>query len=83
MGIGGYPLGSLGMSSCCPLTKFLRVLGHTRPLLGLRQLAKEGVQCKAENREVIPILVSILGFWVDVMGKGCRPVGLPMFRSIL
>jgi hypothetical protein len=24
-----------------------------------------------------------LGFWVNVMGKGCRPVGLPTFRPIL
>ena len=66
-----------------PLTKFWRVLGCIWPILGLRQLAKEEVQHEAKNKEARPILRSILGFWVDVMGKGFRPVGLPMFRPIL
>jgi hypothetical protein len=51
--------------------------------LGLRQLAKEGAQCEAEIKEARPIFGSILGFWVDVMGNGRRPVGLPMLRPIL
>jgi hypothetical protein len=25
---------------------------------------------------------ALLGFWVNVMGKGCRPMGLPMLRPI-
>ena len=39
----------------------LRVLGHTWPLLGLRQLAKKGAQREAENKEARPILGAILG----------------------
>jgi len=66
-----------------PLTKFWRILGHIWPLLGLRQLAKEGAQREVESKEARPVFGSILGFWVDVMGKECWPVGLPTLRPIL
>jgi hypothetical protein len=29
------------------------------------------------------ILAPFLGFWEYVMGMGCQPMGLPMFRPIL
>jgi hypothetical protein len=37
---------------------------------------------QSEIKEARPIFGFILRFWVDVMGKGCRPVGLPMLRPI-
>jgi hypothetical protein len=36
-----------------------------------------------EIREERPIFGSLLRFWIDVKGKGCRPVGLPTLRPIL
>jgi hypothetical protein len=46
-------------------------------------LSKEERRKKWRSQDLGPIFGSFLGFWYYVMGMGCRPMGLPMFRPIL
>jgi hypothetical protein len=51
---------------------YLTIFGHRHPI-------KDGAPGEAEIRGSRPTFGALLGFWVNVMGKGCRPMGLPMF----
>jgi hypothetical protein len=62
------------------LNEVLRLLGHILPFLGLRQPVKDGVLDEVDINGSRPTFRSIFGFWDNVMGKGCRPVGLTTFR---
>jgi hypothetical protein len=46
------------------------------------RLVEDGAQAKWRSRDLTPF-VGFLGFRVYVMGMGCRPMGLPMFRPLL
>jgi hypothetical protein len=66
------------------LDQVLRNTWSYLTVFGLRQLVKDGVQREAEIVEARPIFLG--PFWVlgyNVMGIGCWPMGLPMFRPIL
>jgi hypothetical protein len=64
---------------CWPLTKFWEFLGHDDLFWNFNSLSKEEKKMKRRSRDLEPCL----GFWEYVMGRGCRPMGLPMFRDIL
>jgi hypothetical protein len=69
----------LGVWASLALDQVLRNTWSYLTIFGLRQPVKDGAPGEAE----IGISVhfwALLGFWVNVMGKGCRPVGLPMLR---
>jgi hypothetical protein len=51
---------------------YLTVIGHRHPV-------KDGAPREAEITGSWPTFGALLGFLVNVMGKGCRPMGLPMF----
>jgi hypothetical protein len=55
---------------------YLTIFGHRHPV-------KDGVPGEAEITGSQPTFGALLGFWVNVMGKGCQPMGLPMFRPML
>jgi hypothetical protein len=69
--------------SCWPLTKFWEFLGHVDLVWDFDNLSKEERKTKRRSQDLGPLLGLFLGFWEYVMGKGCRPMGLPMFRPIL
>jgi hypothetical protein len=51
--------------------------------LGLRQVGRRrSAQAKWRSRD-LALFAGFLGFRVYVMGMGCRPMGLPMFRPFL
>jgi hypothetical protein len=47
------------------------------------RLVKGGVQGEAKITGSRPLFREILGLGFYVMGMGCRPMGLPMFRPLL
>jgi hypothetical protein len=47
------------------------------------RLVEGGAQVEAEIAGSRPLFREVFGFRVYVMGMGCRPMGLPMFRPIL
>jgi hypothetical protein len=55
---------------------YLTIFGHQHPV-------KDGVSGEAEITGSQPTFGSLLGFWVNVLGKGCWPMGLPIFRPML
>jgi hypothetical protein len=65
------------------LDQVLGALCHILPFLVLRQPVEYGALDEAKIAESRPTFDSLFGFWEYVMGKGCRPVGLPMLRPIL
>jgi hypothetical protein len=65
------------------LDQVLRNTWSYLTIFGLRQPVKDGAPGEAEIMGSRPTFGALLGFWVNVMGKGCWPMGLPMFRPIL
>jgi hypothetical protein len=60
-----------------------QVLSNTWSYLtvfGLRQPVKDGAPGEVDITGSRSTFGPLLGFWVNVMGKGCRPMGLPTFR---
>jgi hypothetical protein len=51
---------------------YLTIFGHQHPI-------KYEALGEAEITGSQPTFGALLGFCVNVMGKGCRPMGLPMF----
>jgi hypothetical protein len=62
------------------LIKFWDNLGHFDLFWDFDSLSKMKQQAKKILRKLDPLFGSFLGFWDNVMGKGCWPMGLPMFR---
>jgi hypothetical protein len=55
---------------------YLTIFGHRHPI-------KEEAPGEADIIGSQPTFRALLGFWVNVIGKGCWPMGLPMFRPML
>jgi hypothetical protein len=68
-----------GLTTCFPLTKFWEFLGHVDLFWDFDSLLKEERKLKWRSRVLDPFL----GFWEYITGRGCHPMGLPMFRPIL
>jgi hypothetical protein len=68
------------LGACWPLTKFWKFLGHVDLFWDFDSLSKEERKTKQRSRDLGPPLGPFLGFWDNVTGKGCRPMGLPMLR---
>jgi hypothetical protein len=71
------------LGACWPLTKFWDNLGHVDLFWDFDSLSKKEHKTKQRSRGSRPTFGSFLGFWDNVTGMGCRPMGLPMFRPIL
>jgi hypothetical protein len=61
------------------LDQVLLISGQVCLVFGLQKLVEGGAQDKAEIVGSRPLF----GTWEYVMGMGCQPMGLPMFRPIL
>jgi hypothetical protein len=62
------------------LEQVLRNTWSYLTIFRLRQPVKDGAPGEVEITESRSTFGPLLGFWVNVMGKGCRPVGLPTLR---
>jgi hypothetical protein len=62
------------------LDQVLRNIWSHLTVFGLRQPVKYGAPGEVEIMGSRFTFGPLLGFWVNVMGKGCRPVGLPTLR---
>jgi hypothetical protein len=63
-----------------PLNKFWEHLVIFDHFWDFDSLLKMECQTKRRLHNLNPLLGPFLGFGEYVMGKGCRPVGLPMLR---
>jgi hypothetical protein len=62
------------------LDQVLRNTWSYLTVFGLQQPIKDGAPDESKITGSWSTFGSLLGFWVNVMGKGCQPMGLPTFR---
>jgi len=65
------------------LDQVLENLGHVWPFLGLRQAGRKQSARRSGDRGILPPFYGFLSLGFYVMGMGCHPMGLPMFRPHL
>jgi hypothetical protein len=52
-------------------------------MMHLFRSVEDGAPDEAEIMGSRPTFGPLFGFWDNVMGKGCQPMGLPMLRPTL
>jgi hypothetical protein len=71
------------LGACWPLTKFWISLVMFDLFWDFDRLVEGGAQVEAKIMGSRPLFREVFGIRVYVMGMGCWPMGLPMFRPIL
>jgi hypothetical protein len=71
------------LGGCWPLTKFWEILGQCLTYFGTSTTYRRQITRRSRDRGISAPFWVIFGIWEYVMGMGCRPMGLPMFRPIL
>jgi hypothetical protein len=59
------------------LDQVLRNTWSYLTIFGIRKPIKDGASGEAEITGYQPTFGGLFGFWVNVMGKGCWPMGYP------